>query len=578
VILGLLLLLPPLFVQWRLGVPRLDADAVEYFAHVRSLYFDHDVDFANEFAHFGILERGDKVHPTVTGHRRTIFSVGPALLWMPFYAAGDLLARSVGRVEDGYSPFHIQAVCLASLLYGVIGLLLLNAVLQELFDRGIAFWTTLTVLYGTFLFWYMADEAAVSHALSFFASALVFFVFFKTRAHLSVLGAALIGFLIGVAAIVRWQNGVLLLLPLSTLLSTFRKNAKGTFASGLAMGAGFFVGALPQMLAWKAIFGEFVPRDPPHGRDFLRFDHPYLMQVFFSSRHGLLFWTPVLWGGFLGLVLLLRKRRSLALTLIAPLLVMTYVNACSGDWWAGGSFSNRRFDSALPFLAVGISECLRLLREFQRRRPQLVLGLLGTGLVLWNFLFMEVYRRALIPLDDTVAFPQVAETVAGFVTERVGSPTAWPANWVFAKTHGLPVEQYDLMVGKYLFYRQENLHGVIAMGDPKTDPALLDQGWSSPHPCGKDVCRGVLGAARIFAPLDVAQDLAVIVRAQGSGSVEITINAQPFGELPLSPTLSEGRILVPQQAWRRELNEVGFVARGEALVSRVVFVRLKEPR
>jgi len=39
---------PALAVQLLAPVPRLDADAVEYYSHLRSLYFDHDVDFANE--------------------------------------------------------------------------------------------------------------------------------------------------------------------------------------------------------------------------------------------------------------------------------------------------------------------------------------------------------------------------------------------------------------------------------------------------------------------------------------------------------------------------------------------------
>ena len=52
---GLLALLlggPALAVQLLSPVPRLEADAVEYYSHLRSLYFDRDVDFADEFAQF----------------------------------------------------------------------------------------------------------------------------------------------------------------------------------------------------------------------------------------------------------------------------------------------------------------------------------------------------------------------------------------------------------------------------------------------------------------------------------------------------------------------------------------------
>ena len=80
----LLLLVIPLAVQLARPVVRLDSDAVEYYAHLRSLVYDHDVDFTNEFAHFGILERWDKGPLTATGLRRTNFSVGPGYL-----AGGD---------------------------------------------------------------------------------------------------------------------------------------------------------------------------------------------------------------------------------------------------------------------------------------------------------------------------------------------------------------------------------------------------------------------------------------------------------------------------------------------------------
>jgi hypothetical protein len=576
-VLALLLALPPLLVQLRLGVPRLDADAVEYYSHLRSLYFDHDLDFKNEFEHFGILTRGDKKDPIKeTGHRRTIFSVGPALLWMPFYAVGDLVARVRNDVQEGYSPAHIRAVCLASLFYGVLGLVLVERLLEGFVAKPVAFWTTVSLLYGTFLFWYVTSEAVVSHALSFFASALVLFFYFRDEDNLDARRALILGLLVGLAAVVRWQNGVLLLLPAFTLLKGFRlEDAPRRIGMGILTLVSFAIGALPQMLAWKAIFGHYLLKDPPHGRDFLRLDHPFLPEVFLSSRHGLLFWTPILWGGYLGYAFLVRRRPRTALHLFAVLAVMSYVNACSGDWWAGGSFSNRRFDSALPLLALGVAAFLEFLLDRARTRPAAFLVLGGSALLSFNLLFMEVYRRAQIPLDDTVSFPEVLGKTAALVTHAVGSPVAWPANWAFALEKRLPVEQYDLMVGKYLFYRQENLRGVIAMGNPETDPALLDQGWSSPHPCGKEVCRSVLSEARIFAPLDVPEDLDVVVRAKGAGSLSLGINGVSWGELPLSPDLADLRLAVPQRSWHRELNEISLATKpgSEAFISRLVFLQ-----
>jgi hypothetical protein len=577
-LLAAILGLPCLAQQLAAPPPRLDADAVEYYAHLRSLYFDGDLDFANEFEHFGILDRGDKRQPTATGHRRTIFSVGPALIWMPFYAVGDGVARLAGNVEDGYSPYHIRAVTLASLLYGLAGLLLVFRVLLRLFPPSPSFWATLLLLYGTFLYWYVVGEPVMSHSGSFFFSALALALFVDGGERLSPGRGALLGLTIGVAATVRWQNGVLLLLPAARLLPRVARAPRGAIGVGLLTLACFALGTLPQLLAWKAIFGSYLLADPPHGADFLRLDHPYLLETFFSSRHGLLYWTPILWLGFLGYAPLLLRRTRLALTLLAPIAIMSYVNVCSGDWWAGGSFSNRRFDSLLPLLALGLGAVLTRVQEWVARRPALPIAAAGAALTLWNVLFMTQYGRNRIPRDDTVSFAQVAENGADLLSEWAGTPLAWPANWVYAWRHDLPPQKYDLMVGSYLFYRQNNLGGVIDLGDARVDPGLLGEGWSGRRPCAPGaaaVCRGLRGTARLFAPLDVPRDLAVSVRASGEGTLRVSVNGHPLGALPLAREMGSFRLRAPRALWRRELNEIALTptAGAEVLVDGLVFER-----
>jgi hypothetical protein len=573
---------PALAVQLLAPVPRLDADAVEYYSHLRSLYFDHDVDFANEFEHFGILSRWDKAQPTATGHRRTVFSVGPALLWMPFYAAGDQVARARGDVQDGYSPSHIRAVCLGSLVYGLIGLLLVHGLLEKRFTAPVPFWTTLLLGYATFLFWYMAYEPVMSHAASFFLAALVLRLWWDRGAELQIGRAALLGLLIGLAADVRWQNAVLLSLPAATLALERQRPARMAGAAGALIG-GFGLAVIPQLLVFKAIYGVYVLAYPVQGRGFLHLDRPALLETFFSSRHGLLYWTPVLWAGFIGLAgLLVRGRdRRTALLLAVPLLVMTYVNASSGDWWAGGSFSNRRFDSALPFLAVGLAASLAVVRRLAARRPGALLAAAGVGLVLWNGLFMEQYRRGVIPRDDTVSFPRVAENSADLLATAAGSPLAWPANWIFALRHRLPADRYDLMVGKYLFFMQNNMDGVVDVGaDPAQDQAVLADGWGVRVPCAEAVCRAVEGRARLLAGLAAPETLDVTARASGSGQLRVFVNGTGVGEGTLAEGLGDVTARVPAARWRSGLNDVVLETSpgGTALVDKVLFLRMEGAR
>ena len=571
---------PALAVQLLAPVPRLDADAVEYYSHLRSLYFDHDVDFANEFEHFGILSRWDKAQPTATGHRRTVFSVGPALLWMPFYAAGDQVARALGDVQDGYSPSHIRAVCLGSLVYGLIGLLLVHGLLEKRFTAPVPFWTTLLLGYATFLFWYMAYEPVMSHAASFFLAALVLRLWWDRGAELQIGRAALLGLLIGLAADVRWQNALLLSLPAATLALERQRPARMAGAA-VALIGGFGLAVIPQLLVFKAIYGVYMLAYPVQGRGFLHLDRPALLETFFSSRHGLLYWTPVLWAGFLGLLGLFAKDRRTALSLALPILVMTYVNASSGDWWAGGSFSNRRFDSVLPFLAVGLAASLAVVRRLAARRPGALLAAAGVGLALWNGLFMEQYRRGVVPRDDTVSFPRVAENSADLLATAVGSPLAWPANWIFALRHRLPADRYDLMVGKYLFFMQNNMDGLVDVGaDPAQDQAVLADGWGVRVPCAEAVCRAVEGRARLLAGLAAPEMLDVTARASGSGQLRVFVNGAGVGEGPLAEGLGDVTARVPAARWRSGLNDVVLETSpgGTALVDKVLFSRMEGAR
>ena len=261
-----------------------------------------------------------------------------------------------------------------------------------------------------------------------------------------------------------------------------------------------------------------------------------------------------------------------------PLALMSYVNACSGDWWAGGSYSNRRFDSVLPLLALGLGASLAWLMDAAHRRPMRVAWAVGSAFVLWNQLLMVQYRGKKIPADDTVSFAAVAGYNAKLFGRYAGTPLAWPANWAFARAHDLPAARYDLMAGKYLFYRQNNLGGLVKVGDGRADPALFAGNWSAPAPCGEATCRQVLGRARVMAPLDVPEDLDVVVRAFGRGTLSLAVNGTEVASFPLEAEPRGFRVRVSRQHWQRELNDVSLsVGDGDAAyVERVVFERTGE--
>jgi hypothetical protein len=569
----LLLVLLPALVHFHAGGGRINGDGVSYYVYTRSLAKDADLDFTNEYAHYGMLERADLAVPTRTGLRRSIFSIGPGLLSLPFFAAGEAAARvtaALGGGADlsGYGPHHVNAVALGSLLLGFAALLLIHDAALRHFAPSVALLAALAVGLATFLYWYMVQQPTMSHAPSTAGAALVVWLWSRRRDP-APRDLVLLGLAIGLAMCLRWQNAMLALLPGFDLLRRLRGAPGAAAGGGALLAAGILAGALPQMAAWKVLYGEWVLRYPPHGADFLRLDRPFAMETLFSSRHGLLWWTPILWLGYAGLAWLVRRRPSLGWPLVAPAVLMTYVNMCSGDWWAGGSFSNRRFDSLLPVLALGLAASFEALASLIARRPAVVPIAAALALGAWN---AAATAAADLRPARPVAWPDAVGSAAQAASGAAGSPPSWPASWVFAARHGLPPGQYDRLVGRYLFYRQNNLQGRVPLGDG----GLLAEGWGPREERDGRETRAIAGGrARVLAPLDVPEDIALDVHAAADApaTVAVLVNGARVAAFTAGPGWAVHRVTVGRAAWRRDLNDVVLEAGAPVRVSALEFTR-----
>ena len=74
---------------------------------------------------------------------------------------------------------------------------------------------------------------------------------------------------------------------------------------------------------------------------------PALLDSLFSSRHGLLFWTPLLTIAVFGLALRARRGHRDAAGALSAVGILALVSASLRPWWSGG-LGNARFLPALP--------------------------------------------------------------------------------------------------------------------------------------------------------------------------------------------------------------------------------------
>lgn len=385
------------------------SDAIEYYVYDRSVYFDHDLDFTNDYQ--GFYDRNptslakfkegfiDKRNPS--GNAINNGPCGSAILWAPFFIAGDIAARALRAAganvaTDGYSQPYIRAVSLGAAIYAGIALLLTYRLARAITNRTAAFWASLVVWLGTPALFYSHLAPTYAHATSWFASAAFLTVWYRTRGRRSWLGWMALGALGGLVAMIREQDAAILLVPAvdaaCILLPRLRRSTGETMrdlgrtlAGGLVMGAVAIVAFTPQLAVYKRLNGAFRPSSEVS--DKLHWTAPNALRVLFSPAHGLFFWTPILLVAAFGICLLIRRDAALGAALAGLFLVTVYLNGAFQTWTTAGAFGARRFIVCSPVFAVGLAEVFRLGAERRRADDRFVVPwvpAIALLAILWN--------------------------------------------------------------------------------------------------------------------------------------------------------------------------------------------------
>jgi hypothetical protein len=342
--------------------------------------------------------------------------MGSALLWSPFYLAahaGVLAARALGAQlpADGYGLPYLAAVCYASSLYGLLGLLLIHDALRRFgaFAEPVASLSVVALWLGTPALYYMTLAPGFSHAGSLFAVSLLLWLWLRLhkRGSGAVWEWALLGAAGGLAGLVREQDALFLAVP--GVYLAWQSLRRRDYASGavrlLALAGAAGLTFLPQLLVYRALYGRFGPSRIVSSK--MEYSSPYFFAVLFDPGHGLFFWTPLLLLCCLGLGLgLAVRRRADAPAVLLSLAVLALAWICGAllTWTQAGAFGSRRFVSAtLPF-AWGLATLAAALLPRLGRRGLLAGVLLFTW---WNVSLMVQFGLRLMD-RQRLEWPQVA--------------------------------------------------------------------------------------------------------------------------------------------------------------------------
>jgi hypothetical protein len=384
--------------------PRIYAsDEIQYFSYLRSLWFDRDVSFENEYRHFfeQNIGRGEGFHATFleqytdAGRRPSFATIGSAVLWSPFYLAGDAIARLSGAPADGFSRPYVGAVAYGSAVYGFVAVLLSIAAARRLVGAGLL--AGVLVLIGTPLLFYMYVSPPYSHACSAFAVALFVTVWLRVREAWTAGGAIALGLAGALMAMVREQDAILAVGPaLDLTMHAVRSGRIGaSMLAAASGGAAFVVGLLPQLLAYKALNGHYGPSRLVTRK--MTWTAPHALEVLLSPNHGFFIWTPLAAIAIAGLVLLAFRGRGGARRIAACGLLMVavqvYVSGSVESWTVAGAFGQRRFVALTVLLTIGLAACLQAVPRTALRPAA---GIALAISVWWNVALIAAFGTGLM--------------------------------------------------------------------------------------------------------------------------------------------------------------------------------------
>jgi len=569
-----------LAAQIQLGA-RLQSDGFYYYAYLRSMAFDRDFNFTNDYTLLGLQDHPQLFQPTRTNHAQSAASIGPAILWAPFLAAGHVVARSLHARHpeidaQGISFPYRQAVCVAGLFYGLAGCWFCFQITRRYVAATVAALAVAVVVAGSFLLWYFVKEPSMTHAPSMMAVAMFVWTWLwmrdrafdsrTPRGSMFLMWVAL-GAAAGLMTLVRWQNALFSVLPLCDVvvaLATAQRSPDRARIADVVLGGAIFtltaaVVFVPQMIAWRSIYGSWLAVSPLGPQ--IRWAHPQLVDILWSSRNGLLSWSPVLYLAAIGLVMFAVARPSAGVPLLIAVAAMTYFNATIQDWWGSDGFGGRRFDGTIPMFCLGAAAFIGYAARVIQRHPLRAVTACGALLVIWNLTLMSAANDGAFRIGTTVSYGDTFAAQGRAFHQWFGNPFSYPASLLFALRNGVAPASYDLLRTNRFLSDPLRPYGRVDIGTD--DGWLLEDGWHGAEHDGPISFRWAASPAVLMIPLDHAAALTVQVRLHAFGfpsapaqALTMDVNGHMYGPVTVRDSWDTLEFATGADTWRAGVNRV----------------------
>ncbi|MGE5181767.1 MAG: hypothetical protein ACM31C_06880 [Acidobacteriota bacterium] len=462
------------------GLPTADlhADAPYYYVYLPSLLHG-DLDFTDEYRetknwyHLGLAP---------TGRPANAFGIGPAVLDAPLFLVGHAAALATGSRDDGFSTWEIRLYTWSSLAWSLAAVVVAYRLARRRLGGGaLALAGPLACALAGPVVYYAVRQPGYAHPMATFFAALLVdrwdasYDSPRTWKTWLVLGAVL-----GAGALARPQLALWGVVLAGAAIDDLRaRRSWRVVLPWLAGAAAAVVVFAPQLVAWRVVYGDWWV--VPQGPGFMRWDAPCWSEVLFSSRNGLLPWAPAYAVFAVALVALARAHRRLVGFVVAGVALQTLANGAVWDWWGGGSFGGRRFDSTYVAFALGaaglVAWIARAVPPAVRRAASWRVRARGVAAALVAAIVLDLIVVNLWLAGKTTttnaritggepAPAILGRLPGGSLAAAMSALSNLPARAAFAWRHDTSLDAYDRVVGVHVL--GETYPGLNSFADQRT--------------------------------------------------------------------------------------------------------------
>ena len=374
------LALTALVVSFRLVAPAkntLSWDVLGYYIYLPATFIYDDITVQNKAWVDDII---DKYHPTSTFYQavkqddgRWVFryTSGIALINSPFFFAGHAYAGIAGYPQDGFSMPYQWAMVLGALFYSILGLWLCRKLLLHFFDDKLTALLLLLLVLGTNYFQIAVYAGTMPHNYLFTLYAILLLQTIKWHEKPNTKSALIIGVMVGLIALIRPNELVVILIPLLWGITGFNKTIieklqllLKKWSHVLVLSIGVLLGGCVQLIYWKYATGHWLYysyQDPGVGFDL---KSPHTIDFLFSFRKGWFIYTPLILLSIFGFYSLWQRNRRLFWGFLAYFIINLYIVSSWSVWWyAGGSYSSRAMVSSYGLLLIPMGYLLQSIMQ-----------------------------------------------------------------------------------------------------------------------------------------------------------------------------------------------------------------------